>query len=262
MSRALSPTAVGIDIGGTGIKAAVVDTLTGKLVSERERLDTPCPATPEAVRDTVAALLDRVGHAGPVGVALPAVVQHGVVRTAANIDPSWIGTSLPDLMDGVLPGPTAYLNDADAAGLAEAEYGAARGQAGLVVTVTLGTGIGVAMVHDGRIIPNAELGHLEIDAQDAETTTSARAREVGGLGWEAWAGRVSRYLQHLESLVWPDLFVIGGGVSKTPEPWFPLIEARTPVRLATLINNAGIVGAAHHAVTRSRDTRPLVGTTG
>jgi len=242
--------ALGIDVGGTGIKAAVVDTRTGRLVSGRERLDTPRPATPEAVRDTMAALVAKLDFTGPVGVALPAVVQHGVVRTAANIDPSWIGTSLPDLLDGTLPGPAAYLNDADAAGLAEAAYGGSGDHRGLVVTVTLGTGIGVAVVHDGRLLPNAELGHLQVDGQDAETTTSARAREVGGLEWGTWAGRVSRYLQHLENLLWPDLIVLGGGVSKTPETWFPLLETRTPLRLATLVNNAGIVGAARAGATQ------------
>lgn len=241
--------AIGIDIGGTGIKAAVVDTSTGRVVSDRERLDTPRPATPEAVRDTAATLVGRLGcAAGPVGVALPGVVQHGVARSAANIDPSWIGTSLPDLFRDVLPGATAYLNDADAAGLAEAEYGAARGQRGLVLTVTLGTGIGVALVHDGRLIPNAELGHLELDGAEAEATTSARSLEASGFDWPTWTRRVSRYLQHVEALFWPDLIVVGGGVSKTPDLWFPHLEARTPLRLATLVNNAGIVGAAHAAV--------------
>jgi polyphosphate glucokinase len=244
MTQAQPTRALGIDFGGTGIKAAVVDTVTGQLLSARERLDTPRPATPLAVRDTVAALVDRLGYAGPAGLALPGVVQHGVVRTAANIDPQWIGTSLPELFEGVLPGPATYLNDADAAGLAEVEYGSARGHGGLVVAVTLGTGIGVAMVHEGRVVPNAELGHLELDGHVAEATTSARAREVAGLDWASWAGRVSRYLQHLERLLYPDLFVIGGGVSTTPELWFPFLEARTPLRLASLVNNAGIVGAA------------------
>jgi polyphosphate glucokinase len=235
--------AIGIDIGATGTKAAIVDTATGRLVSARQRLGTPRPATPQAVRETVAELVDRLGFAGPAGVALPGVVQHGVARTAANIDPSWIGTPLPDLLDDVLPGPATYLNDADAAGLAEVEYGSAQ-QRGLVLVVTLGTGIGVALVHDGRLIPNAELGHLELDGAEAEATTSARAREAAGLDWVTWAGRVSRYLQHLEAVFWPDGFVIGGGVSKTPQAWFPLLHARTPLRLATLVNNAGIVGAA------------------
>lgn len=249
--------AIGIDVGGTGIKAAIVDTTTGTLASTRERLDTPQPATPAAVRETVADLVDRLDLIGPVGVALPGVVHHGVVRSAANIDPSWIGTSLPDLLDDVLPGPTAYLNDADAAGLAEVEYGAARGRDGLVAMVTLGTGIGVALVHDGRLIPNAELGHLELGGKKAESTTSARAREAAGLDWAPWAEMVSAYLRHVEDLLSPDLFVIGGGVSKTPDPWFPLLRTRTPVQLATLVNNAGIVGAASAAKKRERLRSPF-----
>lgn len=239
--------AIGVDVGGTGIKAAVVDTTTGELVVERRRLDTPKPATPEAVRDTIATLVDGFGISVPVGVALPTIVRHGVALSAANIDPSWVGVSLPDLLDGFLPGPAAYLNDADAAGLAETEYGAGRGQQGLVVTITLGTGIGGAIVYDGVLIPNAELGHLELDGAVAETTTSARAREVAGLDWGPWAGRVSRYLTHVERLFSPDVILLGGGVSRTPEPWFHLVEVNTPVRLASLINNAGIIGSAHAA---------------
>ena len=255
--------AIGIDIGGTGTKAAVVDTTTGRLASARQRLDTPRPATPSAVRDTAATLLDRLGFLdgfdGPVGVAFPGVVQHGVARSAANIDRSWIGTSLVDLFGDLLPGPSAYLNDADAAGLAETRYGDARGHHGLVATVTLGTGIGVALVHDGLLMPNAELGHLELDGAVAETTTSARSLEESGYDWVTWAARVSRYLQHLEALLWPDLIVLGGGVSKTPELWFPMLEARTPLRLATLVNNAGIVGAAHAAAISVEPVAPAVG---
>jgi polyphosphate glucokinase len=239
--------AIGVDVGGTGIKASVVDTVTGELLERRRRLDTPRPATPEAVRDTIAELVNGLGVTAPVGVALPTIVRNGVAMSAANIDPSWVGISLPDLLDDVLPGPAAYLNDADAAGLAETEYGAGRGQQGLVVTVTLGTGIGAAMVYDGVLIPNAELGHLELDGAVAETTTSARAREVARLDWQPWAALVSRYLKHLERLLSPDLILLGGGISKTPDPWFHLIEVGTPVKLATLINNAGIIGSAHAA---------------
>jgi polyphosphate glucokinase len=239
--------AIGVDVGGTGIKAAVVDTATGELLVKRRRLDTPKPATPQAVRDTIVELVNGFGVTAPVGVALPTIVRNGVALSAANIDPSWVGISLSELLDDALPGPAAYLNDADAAGLAETEYGAGRGQRGLVLTITLGTGIGAAMVYDGVLVPNAELGHLELDGAVAETTTSARAREVAELDWEPWAAKVSRYLQHLERLLSPDLFLLGGGVSKTPEPWFPLIETTTPVRLATLINNAGIIGSAYAA---------------
>lgn len=244
MSRA---SAAGVDVGGTGIKAAIVDLDSGDLLSDRQRIETPQPATPSAVSDAVAYLLDALAWRGPTGLALPGVIQHGVVRTAANIDPSWIGTSLPDVFGDLAADSAAFLNDADAAALAETAYGAARGQTGLVVTVTFGTGIGVGLVQDGRLIPNSELGHVELDGQEAEATTSARAREVAGLSWEAWAAMASRYLQHLENLLWPDLFVIGGGLAKKPYKWLPYVATRTPLRPAMLINNAGIVGAAHAA---------------
>lgn len=251
--------AIGVDVGGTGIKASVVDTATGELLEKRRRLDTPKPATPAAVRDTIAELVNGFGVSAPVGIALPAIVRHGVALSAANIDPSWVGVSLPELLDDALPGPAAYLNDADAAGLAETEYGAGRGQQGLVLTITLGTGIGAAMVYDGTLIPNAEFGHLELDGAVAESTTSARAREITGLDWEPWAAKVSRYLKHLERLVSPDLFLLGGGVSRTPEPWFHLIDVDTPVRLATLINNAGIIGSAYAATAAQADPIALSG---
>lgn len=237
--------AIGVDVGGTGIKAAVVDLSTGEVISERLRVDTPHPATPEAVRDGIVTVIDGLRVEAPIGVALPAVVQRGVTRTAANLDKTWLGASVEDVLGSALPGNPVYLNDADAAGLAEARFGAGRGERGLVIMVTLGTGIGTALIHDGRLIPNAELGHLELDGiPDAEVRTSARAREIEGLGWDEWAARVSRYLGALENLLWPDLFVIGGGVSRHPDPWFPQLKARTPIRLAQLSSNAGIVGAA------------------
>jgi polyphosphate glucokinase len=238
---------LGIDIGGTGIKAALVDARTGELVSRRIRSDTPRPATPEAVRRTVAMLVRDLDASGHVGVAVPAVVHRGEVMSAANIHHSWIGCSLPELLDPVLPGPGVYINDADAAGLAETAFGSARGHRGLVVTVTLGTGIGTALIHDGRLIPNAELGHLELFGVDAEASASVRAKERAKLDWPTWAANVSGYLQHLEAMLWPDLFVIGGGVSIVPESWFPLLQARTTLRLAALGKSAGIVGAAHAA---------------
>jgi len=240
---------VGIDVGGTGIKGAVVDVHTGELRSERMRIETPNPATPNSVRDSIVELVQRLGSTDAVGVALPCVIDHGVVRTAANIDRAWIGTALPELFAEALPQATGFLNDADAQAVAEFAYGAARGQDGLVITVTFGTGIGAGLIHDGRLIPNAELGHLELDGVEAESTTSARAREDAGLGWEEWGAMASRYLQHVENLLWPDLFVIGGGVAKRPENWLPHLRTRTPVRPAALINNAGIVGAAHRAAT-------------
>lgn len=244
-------TAIGVDVGGTGIKAAVVDTHRGELLSGRERLPTPVPGTPEAVRDTIAELIARFDFVGPVGVALPAVMKHGVVLRATNLDRSWLGASADEIFARPLPGglgPVTLLNDADAAGLAEAWFGAARGVKGLTVMITLGTGIGSALLVDGRLAANSELGHLELDGEIAEVAASARARERLGLDWAEWAGRVSHYLQHVEGLLWPDLFVIGGGVSKRPEPWFGLLQAQTEIRLAELINNAGIIGAAASAV--------------
>ena len=239
--------AIGIDIGGTGIKAALVDLENGSLVSERFRLDTPRPSTPSAVAATVGAVVGSitgVGAGTPVGVTFPGVVMHGTVKTSADMDASWVGTSLADTLAPVLPGSPVTLNDADAAGLAEVRYGAGEGRDGLIIMVTLGTGIGTALIYDGVLVPNAELGHIEVGGHDAESRASASARERRNLTWEVWAGKVQKYLRQLEKVLWPDLFIIGGGVSKRPEKWFDLIETRTPKVIATLVNNAGIVGAA------------------
>ena len=241
-------TALGIDIGGTGIKGGLVDLATGTLVSDRFRIDTPKPATPEAVAEVAAKVAGNFDYSGPIGTAFPGVVQHGVVHTAANVDKSWIGTDLVEIMRGRVNGPVTALNDADAAGLAEVRYGAAKDHSGLVITVTFGTGIGIAVVHNGVLIPNAELGHIEIDGFDAETKAAASARERDDLSWEQWAQRADRYLKTLENLLWPDLFILGGGISKRPEKWVPHLKTRTPLTVATLINNAGIVGAALAAV--------------
>lgn len=235
---------LGVDIGGTGIKCALVDVRDGSLVSERFRLDTPEHSTPKSVAKIVEELVDRVDYRGPVGVTFPGVVMHGTVMTSANMDHSWRGTSLVDTLSPVLPGPVVTLNDADAAGLAEARYGAGQGRDGLVMMITLGTGIGTALIYDGSLIPNAELGHIEIDGHDAETRASAAARERRKLSWDRWAKKVEKYLKHLEYILWPELFIIGGGVSKQPEKWFDQIETRTEKVIATFVNNAGIVGAA------------------
>ena len=236
--------ALGIDVGGTGIKGAVVDLETGTLVTERRRVPTPQPATPSAVAEAVAEVARSADFTGPVGIDFPGVVLDGVVRTAANVDDSWIGTRLPDVVGSRLPGPSVYLNDADAAGLAEVTYGAGRGRLGTIVVVTFGTGIGTALIHDGRLVPNAELGHIEIDGADAEHAAAASAREREGLSWDEWAGRASRYLRTLEALVWPSLFILGGGISRKPDKWVPQLQTRTPLVMAELVNNAGIVGAA------------------
>jgi len=235
---------LGIDIGGTGIKGALVDLDDGSLASDRVRIDTPQPATPAAVAKTVGEVAGQLEHTGRVGVTFPGVVMHGTVQTAANVDSSWVGTSLTDTLTPVLSSPVIALNDADAAGLAEVRYGAGEDRSGLVIMVTLGTGIGTALIHDGILVPNAELGHLEIDGHDAEKRASVSARERRDMSWHQWARHVQRYLRQLEKLLWPELFILGGGVSKQPDKWFDEITTRTPRVIARLANNAGIVGAA------------------
>lgn len=239
-----SNVALGIDVGGTGIKGALVDLDTGNLIIDRFRLDTPQPAEPAEVADTIVAVADHFDFDGPTGVAYPGVVLDGVVRTAANLHPDWIGVSLAELVGPRLRGASTFLNDADAAGLAEAHFGAARGTNGVVLVVTLGTGIGVAMISDGRLVANSELGHLELDGVDAETYAAASARKRNGQSWEEWGAHADHYLQHLEGLVWPKLFVLGGGITKNPEKWLQYLHPRTPIVLAQHANNAGIVGAA------------------
>lgn len=236
--------ALGIDVGGTGIKGALVDLDTGALRSERFRVDTPHPALPGDVADAIVAVADHFAFDGPVGVAFPGVVLDGVVHTAANLHPDWIGVSLADLVGSRLRGPSTFLNDADAAGLAEAHFGAAKGVSGVVMIVTLGTGIGTAMINDGRLVPNSEFGHLELDGVDAETYAAASARQRNNHTWEQWGHHAEHYLKYLEGLVWPKLFVLGGGITKNPEKWLHFLRPRTPIALATNINNAGIIGAA------------------
>lgn len=240
--------AFGIDVGGTGIKGGIVDLETGELIGERYRLDTPHPSTPDSVAKTCGEVAGNFDYAGPVGLTFPGVIRRGTVLTAANVDHSWIGTSLVRTAEPHLPGPVTVLNDADAAGLAEVRYGAGAGHNGLVLMVTLGTGIGTALIHDGTLIPNAELGHIEIDGKDAESRASASAKERKDLSWEQWAERVSKYLQTLEKLLWPELIILGGGVSKKPDKWVPLLKTDTPLVVAEMRNNAGIVGAALAAV--------------
>ncbi len=234
----------GIDIGGTGIKGAPVDLTTGELADDRYRVDTPQPSTPEAVAGVVADVLDKFGWKRPFGCAFPAVVQHGVVRTAANVSKDWIDTDIHDVLSSATGLDVVAVNDADAAGIAEVSFGAARDEDGFVVVTTLGTGIGSALIVEGQLVPNTELGHLVIDGHDAETRASAVAREDEDLDWQDWAKRLSRYYAYLESLLWPDLFVVGGGVSKKPDKWLPYVECRTPIVPAELQNSAGIIGAA------------------
>jgi polyphosphate glucokinase len=240
------PHPFGVDFGGSGIKGAPVDTQSGEFAAERQRIETPQPATPQAVADVVAQLVDRPEVAGdaPIGVTVPAIVRHGVVRSAANIDHSWIGVNADELFTQRLGRPVTVVNDADAAGYAEAVLGAAAGKQGLVVVTTLGTGIGSALIHDGVLVPNSELGHLEIDGHDAETRAANGVRERHKLSWEEWAERLTRYYGVVERLLSPDLFVVGGGVSKHAAKFLPLIDVDTPLIPATLRNTAGIVGAA------------------
>jgi polyphosphate glucokinase len=246
----MSGQAFGVDIGGSGIKGAVVDLDTGKLSAERYKLPTPLPSYPPAVAAAVAAVVAQFGWSGPIGCTFPAVVKAGVAYSAAHVDPAWVGTNVEAIIEAATGLPVTALNDADAAGVAEATFGAAVGQAGLVVVTTLGTGIGTALLHHGELIPNSELGHLEIDGVDAELRASAAARDLRGLSWDRWAKHLQRYFQTLEALLWPDLIVVGGGVSRRADRFLPLISLRTPIVAAALRNEAGIIGAGLVAASR------------
>ena len=239
---------LGIDIGGTGIKGAVVDTKRGVLKSDRLRILTPHPATPEAVAEVVAKIVDHFEWEGPVGAAFPGVVHEGTIRTSANLDDSWIGESAVDVFTKATGAPLiTVVNDADAAGEAEATFGAAKGRKGVVLVATLGTGIGSALFVHGKLAPNTELGHLPLHGDDAERYAAESVRETQALGWEEWAGRVTEYLRMVEDLLWPELIVLGGGVSKSGDKFIPLLDVRTKVVAADLRNKAGIIGAAEVA---------------
>jgi polyphosphate glucokinase len=235
---------MGVDIGGTGIKGAPVDVDKGTLTGERFRILTPQPSTPKAVADVVGDVVAHFKWTGPVGATFPAVVKNGVTLSAANVDQQWIGTDAASLFTKRLGAPTVVLNDADAAGLAEMRFGAGRDQRGVVLVITLGTGIGCGMFLDGALVPNTEFGHIEINGKDAERTASELVRERKRLSWKRYAPRVERYLQRLDALLWPDLIIIGGGASKKADRFLPLIHVRPPVVPAKLQNDAGIVGAA------------------
>jgi polyphosphate glucokinase len=238
--------AFGIDIGGSGIKGAPVDLIIGELSHERVRVPTPIPSTPKAVAKVVAELVDSfdLPRKLPIGVTFPAPIVRGVAKTAANVDESWIGTNVSELI-GKRTGRSVFaVNDGDAAGYAEVLYGAARGVRGTVLLITLGTGIGSGLIVDGVLVPNTEFGHLQIDGRDAEERASDAARVRLDMSWSEWAKHLQKYLNTLEDLVWPDLIVIGGGVSKKHNNYLPLLKLRTPIVPATLLNNAGIVGAA------------------
>jgi len=237
--------ALGIDIGGTGIKAAPVDLETGKLLAERVKLDTPHPSLPEAVAATVAKLVADFQWTGPAGITFPGVIVNGVVMTAANVDKHWIGTDAFGVLGNATGVPVAVINDADAAGLAEMKFGAGAGEKGTVLLLTLGTGIGSALFIDGILVPNTEFGHIEIRGKVAEKRASETVREEQDLSWGKWAGRVDEYLEHMEQLLSPRLIIIGGGVSRRSDKFLPLLTGlRARVVAATMHNDAGIVGAA------------------
>ena len=236
---------LGIDIGGTGIKAAPVDTTKGTLLTERVKVETPRPALPDPVAAVVGQHVKHFDWTGPVGVAFPGVVVDGVTLTAANLDPAWVGLDTRALFSKAAGLPVSLVNDADAAGLAEMRFGAGAGHQGTVLMLTFGTGIGSALFRGGMLIPNTEFGHIEVRGRDAETRASERAKELHDLSWGKWAGRVEEYLHHVEALTAPDRVIIGGGISRKADKFLPLLTSlRATVVPAAMHNNAGIVGAA------------------
>jgi polyphosphate glucokinase len=251
----MSKKAIGIDIGGTGIKGAVVDSKSGTLLSERIRFETPDGGTPKAIAKTLKELVAQLpGAQGlPVGICFPAVVRNGVTMSAANVSKDWIGLDADTFFERELQREVHVLNDADAAGIAEVKFGAAKDAKGLVIMTTLGTGIGTALMFNGRLIPNSELGHLEIDGVDYESKAAFSAKERENLSWEQWAKRLQKYFSRLEALLTPDLFIVGGGVSKEHEFYLPLLKLKTPIIPAQNRNSAGILGAAYFAKKHTTD---------
>ena len=251
----MSKKAIGIDIGGTGIKGAVVDSKSGTLLSERIRFETPDGGTPKAIAKTLKELVAQLpGAQGlPVGICFPAVVRNGVTMSAANVSKDWIGLDADTFFERELQREVHVLNDADAAGIAEVKFGAAKDAKGLVIMTTLGTGIGTALMFNGRLIPNSELGHLEIDGVDYESKAAFSAKERENLSWDQWAKRLQKYFSRLEALLTPDLFIVGGGVSKEHEFYLPLLKLKTPIIPAQNRNSAGILGAAYFAKKHTTD---------
>lgn len=235
---------LGIDIGGSGVKGAPVDLEKGEFAEDRLRIETPQPSTPDAVAQVVKQIVEHFDLKGPFGCTFPAVVQHGVTLSAANVDNAWIGTHAEKLMRQTTGHEVIILNDADAAGVAEMKYGAGRGHRGLVIMLTFGTGIGSAIFIDGKLVPNTEFGHVEMHGMDAEHYAAARIRKKEDLSWKKWGKRVDEYLHYMNMLFSPDLFIIGGGVSKKQHKFMPQITVKTEVVPAQLLNDAGIIGAA------------------
>ncbi len=244
--------ALGIDVGGSGIKAASVDCATGALLQERLRIETPTPATPETVLEVIKALVKHFSWKGPIGCGFPAVIVKGCIKTAANIDSSWLGVNGEELFSKATELPVRMVNDADAAGLAEFRFGAGLGQSGVTLLLTLGTGIGSALFHDGVLVPNTEFGHLEFKGAQAEKFVAASIRKKEDLSWSEYGGRLNEYLGHLDRVFSPDLILLGGGISKKFEKYSEYLVLNTKVMPARLENQAGIIGAAIHACEEKR----------
>ena len=247
---------LGVDIGGSGIKGALVNTRKGELTTERYRIPTPQPSTPDAVAKTVKNIIEHFDYNGPVGCTFPAVVRRGVTLSAANVDDAWIGTDADALFEEATGLPFTVMNDADAAGVAEMTFGAGKDQSGTVFMITLGTGIGTALFVDGVLVPNTELGHIHYKGREVEPWASDRTREEKDLSWKKWGKRLNKYFTYLDALFSPDLFIVGGGVSKKSDKYFKYIKTDTPVVPAELLNEAGIVGAATRAAGRQAARRP------
>jgi polyphosphate glucokinase len=239
---------LGIDVGGSGIKGAPVDTETGQLLAERIRIKTPKKGEPEPIAEVVNQIAQSFNWKAPIGIGFPAPIKGGVAMMAANVSEKWVGTNADALFTNVTGCDCTMINDADAAGVAEMAFGAGRGQPGTVIMITLGTGIGTAIFHRGHLLPNTEFGHLEIEGEDAEFRASDAARQRDELSWKKYAKRLNKYLRTMEKLFWPNLFIIGGGISKESDKFLPLLNIETHVVTAQLLNEAGIVGAALGAV--------------
>ena len=235
---------LGIDIGGSGVKGAIVHTKKGKLITKRFRIPTPQPATPEAVAEVIKEIVDHFKWKGPIGVGFPGVIQHGFARTAANVDDSWIDVNLNELFGKKTGCNVHVVNDADAAGMAEMKFGSGKGFRGVALLVTVGTGLGTVVFTDGKLLPNMEMGHIMLHGDDAEKYASDAARKSDELTWEEWANRFNEYLSRMEELLWPDMIIIGGGASKKDKKFFQHLDTRAKVVPATLLNEAGIIGAA------------------
>lgn len=235
---------LGIDVGGSGIKGAPVDIEKGELLADRYRIETPQPSKPKAVAEVVGEIARHFDWHGPIGAGFPAVIQHGYARTAANIDKSWINTNAAKLFADETGCPVTVINDADAAGLAEMRFGAGKDRSGVVLLVTIGTGLGTSIFVDGHLLPNTEFGHIEIDCEDAELLAADSARKEHDLSWKQWAQRLDTYLLRLEALIWPDLIILGGGVSKKHDKFIPRLTVQAEVVPAETLNEAGIIGAA------------------